>query len=180
MFDGNTTAGWTATPFGGEGEVHVDDGRLILENGEPLTGVTWTRDFPRDEYEVRLEAVRLLGTDFFCGLTFPVGDSHCSLILGGWGGSLVGLSNVDGRDASENVTRTYMAFTEGVTYRIRLRVTAESIQAWVDDEPIVDQPRDGHTFGLRPEVILSRPFGIASFATATALRGIEMRTLDGS
>lgn len=179
LFDGDTLAGWTETNFGGQAEVHVEDGQLILENGEPLTGISWNGDFPRLDYEVRLDATRLLGTDFFCGLTFPVGDSYCSLILGGWGGSLVGLSNVDGHDASENVTRSYMSFSEGQTYRIRLRVTTAAIQAWVDGEPIVDQPREGHTFGIRPEVLLSRPFGIASFATATALSGIEMRPLDG-
>ena len=178
LFDGDTLAGWTETNFGGQAEVHVEDGQLILENGDPLTGISWDGEFPRLDYEVRLEATRLLGTDFFCGLTFPVGDSYCSLILGGWGGSLVGLSNVDGHDASENATRSYMSFSEGQTYRIHLRVTTAAIQAWVDGEPIVDQPREGHTFGIRPEVLLSRPFGIASFATATALNGIQMRPLD--
>lgn len=179
LFDGRSLSGWSETNFGGEGEVHVEDSSLILEIGGPLTGVTWTGDFPKIDYEVRLDAVRLLGSDFFCGLTFPVGDSHCSLILGGWGGSLVGLSNVDGYDASENQTRSYRTFEENRTYRVLLRVTSERIEAWVDGEPIVDQPVPGHTFSIRPEVYLSRPFGIASFTTAASISNLELRQLDG-
>ncbi len=178
MFDGESLVGWTETNFGAQGEVHVEDGELILEIGEPLTGVTWTGEFPSLDYEVELDATRLLGTDFFCGLTFPVGDSHCSLILGGWGGSLIGLSNVDGKDASENETRRYMGFEQDQSYHIRLRVTAQRIEAWVDGQQIVSQPSAGHTFSIRPEVQLSRPFGIASFLTATAVRNAKMRRLD--
>ncbi len=179
LFDGESLAGWTETNFGAQGEVHVESGELIFEIGEPLTGVTWTGEFPSLDYEVELDATRLLGTDFFCGLTFPVGDSHCSLILGGWGGSLIGLSNVDGKDASENETRQYMGFEQNQSYHIRLRVTAHRIEAWVDGQQIVNQPSAGHIFSIRPEVVLSRPFGIASFRTATAVRNARMRRLDG-
>ncbi len=178
LFNGETLEGWTEVNFGAQGEIYIEDRRIILEMGEPLTGVTWTGEFPKLDYEVRLDAARLLGTDFFCGLTFPVGDGHCSLILGGWGGSLVGLSNVDRRDASENETRSYRGFATGQTYRIRLRVTTERIDAWVDGESIVSQLTAGHTFSIRPEVGLSRPFGIASFRTAAALSNLEMRRLD--
>ena len=59
-----------------------------------------TADFPREDYEVSLEARRLEGTDFFCGLTFPVGKEPCTLIIGGWGGTTVGLSNVDDYSAA--------------------------------------------------------------------------------
>ncbi len=178
LFDGESLAGWAETNFGAQGEVHVESGELIFEIGEPLPGVTWTGECPSLDYEVELDVTRLLGTDFFCGLTFPVGDSHCSLILGGWGGSLIGLSNVDGKDASENETRRYMGFEQDQSYHIRLRVSAERIEAWVDGQQIVSQPSAGHTFSIRPEVELSRPFGIASYLTATAVRNVEMRRLD--
>ncbi len=178
LFNGETLEGWSEVNFGGQGEVYIEDGRIILEMGEPLTGVTWTGEFPKLDYEVRLDAARLAGTDFFCGLTFPVGDGHCSLILGGWGGSLVGLSTVDRRDASENQTRSYRGFADDQTYRVHLRVTVERIEAWVDGELIVNQPTAGHTFGIRPEVGRSRPFGIASFRTAAALSNLGMRRLD--
>ena len=50
-----------------------------------LSGITTTlKDLPTTNYEVEFEAQRVMGTDFFVGYTFPVGDSACSLILGGW------------------------------------------------------------------------------------------------
>ena len=48
-----------------------------------MTGVTWTRDFPKSNYEIRLEAMRVEGSDFFCGLTFPYQKAHATLVLGG-------------------------------------------------------------------------------------------------
>ena len=45
------------------------------------------------------------GGDFFATLTFPVDDSFCTFVTGGWGGDIVGLSSIDGWDASDNETR---------------------------------------------------------------------------
>ena len=56
-----------------------------------MTGVTWTGSFPRSDYEIRFEAARLAGNDFFATVTFPVQNSFCSLVTGGWGGDIVGL-----------------------------------------------------------------------------------------
>ena len=176
LFDGESD-GWEATDFGGQGDVHVEDGALVLEMGQPLTGVTWPWPLPTSDYEIALEATRVDGTDFFCGLTFPVGDAHCSLILGGWGGSVAGLSCIDGLDASENDTTRYFAFVDGKPYAIRVRVTGEHIRAWLDDELIVDQPIAGRQIWLRPEVHLSRPLGIASYSTTAAVRAVRIRRL---
>src|SRR5215208_958861 len=41
LFDGRTLDDWQITNFGGEGEVYVEDGQLILSSGSPLTGVTY-------------------------------------------------------------------------------------------------------------------------------------------
>ena len=84
LFDGKTLKGWEATKFGGEGDVTVKDGQLILDFGADLTGVHTKRKLPKINYEVELEAMRVDGSDFFCGFTFPVNDSFCSLIVGGW------------------------------------------------------------------------------------------------
>ena len=54
-----------------EREVRVADGKLILGTGV-MTGVTWTNEIPRMNFEVELEAMRVDGSDFFCALTFPV------------------------------------------------------------------------------------------------------------
>src|SRR3990172_1197694 len=73
LFDGETLIGWTKTDFAGSGDVEVKDGKILLGMGY-MTGITWTNKFPKMNYEVSLEAMRVEGSDFFCGLTFPVGD----------------------------------------------------------------------------------------------------------
>ena len=41
LFDGPSLGGWEETPFGGEGLVRIVNGTIVLEFGEPLTGITW-------------------------------------------------------------------------------------------------------------------------------------------
>jgi hypothetical protein len=178
LFDGKTLNGWKPTSFGGEGAVSVRDGRILLEAGDPLTGVTWTGgEILRMNYEIALEAMRVQGSDFFCALTFPVADWFCSLILGGWGGSVVGLSSLDGMDASENETSTAMNFEYDRWYRVRLQVTPSAIVAWVDDKKIVDANIKDRRISTRIEVSLSEPLGVASYMTQAAIRDIKVRMI---
>jgi hypothetical protein len=177
LFDGKSLQGWRETPFSGRGKVRVEDGTILLGAGA-LTGITWAGSFPRSNYEVRLEAARMDGTDFFAGITFPVKEAYCSWINGGWGGLVVGLSSLDGRDASENETMIQRNFTKGRWYALRLRVTDDRIQAWIDNEQIIDVALEGREISLRPgQIDLSAPFGIASYSTVGALRKIEYRVL---
>lgn len=177
MFDGKSLQGWRETPFSGRGKVRVEDGTIILGSGT-LTGITWAGPFPRSNYEIRLEAARLDGSDFFAGITFPVKEAHCSWIIGGWGGRVVGLSSLDGRDASENETTIERNFTRGRWYALRLRVTDSRILGWIDDEQIIDLALSGREISLRPgQIDLSAPFGIAAYSTIGALRSIEYRVL---
>lgn len=178
LFDGDHLGHWKSSNFGGEGRVRVEDRRIVLDFGESLTGIAYTQPFPQQGYEIRLEAMRVDGIDFFCGLTFPVGESHCSLIVGGWAGALVGLSCIDGRDASENETTQYEKLDAGKWYRLRVRVTAERIRCWIDQRMVIDQDIRGRRISTRPEVDLSKPLGIAAWQTKAALRGIEYRPLE--
>jgi Domain of Unknown Function (DUF1080) len=177
LFDGKSLAGWKKTAFGGEAEVEVKDGRIVMAAGSPMTGITWTREFPKIDYEISLEAMRVDGSDFFCGLTFPVGESPCSFIVGGWGGGVVGLSSIDGSDASENETTRYQEFESGRWYAIRVRVAKDKIEAWIDKTRMVDLDTKDRRISIRVEVELSRPLGICCFATTAALRDIKVRTL---
>jgi hypothetical protein len=178
LFNGKTLGEWTATNFGGEGQVEIDAGRIVLGFGSDLTGITWKGPMPRVDYEVRLEARREEGGDFFCGLTFPVNASYCSLILGGWGGTVVGLSSIDGLDASENETSRLMNFDLNRWYAISLKVTRQRIEAWIDGSKIIDQELAGRKISIRPEVELSRPFGLASWRTRAAFRKVAVRRID--
>ena len=176
LFDGKTLAGWKVTDFAGHGEVGVENGELRLGNGS-MTGVTWTNELPKMNYEISLEAKRVEGSDFFCGLTFPVGKEPCSLIVGGWGGGVVGLSSLDGQDAANNETTRYMTFKTGQWYHVRLQVTPKAITAWVDNDKVVEVETEGKSISIRLEMEMSKPLGIATWSTAAALRNIKARPL---
>ena len=179
MFDGQTLKGWQETKFSGHGEVQVQNGIIILKMGDPFTGIGWTNDFPKMNYEIAFDALRLTGSDFFCGLTVPVGDSFCSLIVGGWGGSLVGISSLDGMDASENETTKYQTFLQNHWYRIRLRVTQDRLEGWIDQDKLIDVVTAGKRISLRPgEIEESKPLGISCWQTSAALRQIKYRAVD--
>ena len=47
LFDGKSLDGWKKTAFGGEGEVEVEDGQIMMRAGNPMTGITWTGEVPR-------------------------------------------------------------------------------------------------------------------------------------
>ena len=178
LFDGKTLTNWQSTKFIGEGAVKIENGQIVLEAGRNLTGITWTGpELPATSYEIALEAMRVEGHDFFAGVTFPVGDSFCSLILGGWGGTVVGLSSINGVDASENETSQSVEFEQGRWYNIRIRVTPAKIEAWLDERQIIRQDLEGNKISIRIEVDPSRPLGVASWRTKSALRNLRLRRL---
>lgn len=177
LFDGKTMDGWEITKFGTEGPVRITEGRLVINMGDGASGITWQKEFPKVNYEVQLEARKTVGNDFFCGMTFPVNDEYCSLIVGGWGGPVVGLSCIDGLDASENETHILKRFDKDVWYKIKLVVDDKSIRAWVDEEKLVDFTYTGRKLSTRPEVDLSKPFGICTWITTAELQNIWMREL---
>ena len=178
IFDGKTLTDWQSTKFIGEGGVKVENGQIILEAGRALTGVTWIGPpLPTTNYEIALQAMRVEGSDFFAGVTFPVADSFCSLILGGWGGAVVGLSSINGMDASENETSQSINFDPRRWYSIRIRVTPAKIEAWLDERQIINHDLKGNKIGIRIEVEPSRPLGVASWRTKAALRDIRLRRL---
>jgi len=179
IFDGKTLTGWKPTNFGGEAEVSVKDGAILLPVGNDMTGITWKDAslIPKTGYILELEAQRVDGSDFFCGLTFPVGKDPCSLILGGWGGGVCGLSSINGFDASENETTVYREFKNKKWYRVKLQVCNDRIQVWLDKENIVDQPRKDRMFSIRLECELSRPLGFATWRTTGALRKLKLRKM---
>jgi hypothetical protein len=178
LFDGKTLANWQPTKFSGQGAVKVENGQIILEAGGALTGITWAGpELPTTNYEISLQAMRVEGRDFFAGVTFPVADSFCSLILGGWGGTVVGLSSINGVDASENDTSQSVDFQSGRWYSIRIRVTPAKIEAWLDERQIISQDLKDNKITTRIEVDLSQPLGVASWRTKSALRDIRLRRL---
>jgi hypothetical protein len=178
LFDGKTLGNWQASKFGGDGSVKVENGEIVLETGKPFTGVTWAGpELPKTNYELALQARRVEGRDFFAGVTFPVGDAYCSLILGGWGGTVIGLSSINSEDASQNQTSQSMEFELGRWYNARIRVTDAAIEVWLDDRQIIKQELKGNKVSIRMEMDPSVPLGVASWRTKAALRDLRLRRL---
>lgn len=164
----------------GAAELGWDDDKRVMKIGvgTDLNGVRWTGPMPVVPYVVELEARRMSGNDFFCGLTFPVrnGKDCVSLIVGGWGGNLVGISSIDGMDASENSTGSQHEFEDQRWYRIRVQVEQERLQAWIDDKQVVDAHTEEQKLSLRPGPIEDcAPFGLATWMTSAELRGVRWR-----
>lgn len=148
---------------------------LTLHQGL-LTGVNCTNPVPKVDYEVEVEARRVSGNDFFCGLTFPVKDSFATLIVGGWGGSVVGISSLDDNDAAHNETTLHKRFDAGKWYRIRLQVAADTLSVWIDDARVIQASLRGRKVSLRPgDIEISKPFGIAAYSTTSEIRSIRLR-----
>ncbi|MFZ5833521.1 MAG: 3-keto-disaccharide hydrolase [Planctomycetota bacterium] len=177
LFDGKTMKGWKVADFGGNAAVEVRDGKIVMDQGSDMSGIVYDGKPPRTNYELRLEGMRVDGSDFFATTTFPVGDKCCSFVVGGWGGTVVGLSCVDGFDASENPTTEFEAFKNDRWYKIRIRVSDSHIEAWIDDTKYVDLPRKDHNFDIRLECDPCVPLGVATWCTSGAVRNIRLREL---
>jgi hypothetical protein len=183
LFDGETLGAWTPIDWGGQGPCEVTGGELRIGIGESVSGVRYRGDLAeilpptRENYELRLEARRVSGYDFFCGLTFPVGlEGHLSLICGGWSGGVLGLSCLDGWDASENDTTRSHWFDTGRWYAVMVRVTTDRIECFIDGECLIYVDRNRYEeFSVRPEMLEYEPLGLSTFQTEGAFRKIEIR-----
>jgi len=186
LFDGKSLAGWKITDFAGGGEPRIEQSFrgggpvILIPAGASLSGITLTNPPPSGAYEVELEALKIEGGDFFCGLTFPVGRAHATLVLGGWGGATVGISSIDGLDASENETTQFLTFPKDKWFHVWLRVTEDRIQVRLDREAklLIDQDIKDKKISMRfGEIESSIPFGIATYQTDSAVRTVKWRPL---
>jgi hypothetical protein len=181
LFDGKSLDGWKKTNYANPGEVVVEEGAIVLKLGKPMTGITSTRrDLPRTDYELSYEAKRTSGRDFFAAATMPVGQTYITFVNGGWGGSVTGLSSLDGADASENETARFVKYEDKTWYKFRVRVTGEAVRCWVNDKEIVAVNIKERQVSTRIESRASQPLGFATWESASALRAITIRPLDAA
>jgi len=177
LFDGVSLDNWQVIDFKGHGDISIADSCIIIGKGDLISGIRWTGEFPKTNYEINLDAKRVSGSDFFCGLTFPVKESFLTLVLGGWNGSVAGLSCINGYDAANNETGNQYRFGSGWWYAVRLRVTDTKIEAWIEDEKIIDFTIGNSVLSLRSEVESSVPFGFTTYKTTGALRNIRLHMI---
>ena len=98
-------------------------------------------------------------------------------MVGGWGGWVVGLSSIDGADASENETNKSKEFKKDHWYKIRIRVIRSGSRPGSTSEKVVDLDTTDRSISIRLECRACRPFGVATYDTAGAVRDIRVRTL---
>ena len=171
LFDGKSLEGHAAQ-FKGHGPVRVESGNIVLGAGNQMTGLTWNGAFPKTNYEIRFEAARLQGNDFFASLTFPVGESFCTWVTGGWGGDVVryfqhrrlGCCRQRNPDLFHLRDRTLVPLETAGIRRPGL--------AWIDDKQVIKVAIAGRKIGLRfgDMRACSAPLGFASYLTAGGIR----------
>lgn len=179
LFDGKSLDDWQSVDIGGSGEVELEDGALVIKQGDSVSGAIYKKadKLPLTNYEITLEARRTQGVDFFCGLTFPVGSvkTCATLVIGGWGGSVTGISSIDGLDAAENSTGTYQRYKDNEWYKIKLRVTPKNLSAWVNDKQVIDADIEGKKISVRPGPIESYlPLSLTTFATTSEIKNVVL------
>ena len=184
LFDGRTLEGWKPVEefrVGGKpqrgGKVHVQSGQIILEYTGLHTAIALAHEFPSDEYELAVDAMRVAGESDFCTIILPVGAQDCCLTIGGWVNTVVGIGFVDGLPAVGNETGRRIGFENGQWYRVRVRVTQPRIEAWVGGEKLIDLPRAGRRIAVWRDRQPCDPVQIFAHRSRAALRNIRLRRL---
>jgi hypothetical protein len=181
LFDGKSLDGWKKVDSFKAGAVKVEDGSIVIEAGGPMSSVVSTRtDLPTTDYELSFEAKRTAGQDFFAAATFPVGKSFITLINGGWGGGVTGLSSINGSDASENETRRFVKYQDNTWYRFRVQVTDDVIRCWIDDKETFVVNYKGQQVKTRIETRACQPLGFATYRSTGAVKAVQVRKLNAA
>ena len=145
-----------------------------MDTTDGRCSIVATRPPPRTNYELLIEAKRISGTDF-CSTTFPVGDMEGTLIVGGYGGEVVGVGNLDGRGPDSNETTHRKHFESDTWYNVRLRVTADAIRVSIENEEIINLPVAGRK--ITPSVQNLAPLGVFTWGGKAVIRSIRLRQL---
>lgn len=184
LFSQNLVGHWKEAAIERSGGLTREADGFSLKAGSPMTGIvfpSWADDgLPLMDYAIQYEAMRVTGSDFFGSVTFPVGEAtRCiTFVLGGWGGSQVGISCIDGYDASENSTGSSQRFENGRWYRVRIELRKKSLRVRLDDRAIIETNLHGRSLSLRAgDIANCVPFGFASYGTEGRVRNVVVERL---
>lgn len=175
---------WTSAEIEDGGTIGFTPSEMTLGTGKPMTCARFSGwgplQLPLTDYAVEFEALRVDGQDFFGAITFPVRslDTCATLVNGGWGGGLVGISSIDEQNANENSTRGEHRFINGQWYKFRLEVRSDELKAWLDGRLVINTSIKGRTISLRPgDIEKCAPFGVATYMTEGKVRNLSVQKL---
>ncbi|MDD4017555.1 MAG: DUF1080 domain-containing protein [Kiritimatiellae bacterium] len=179
LFNGKDLTGWRVADMFGSGTVTVlADGSVECGPGNPMTGIAYTNEPPRMNYELSLQAVRVKGSDFFAALTIPIEKNYCTVIIGGWGGGLCGISSIDYMDAAENPWSEGLNLENERWYTLRVRVTPGVLQVFLDENLYTARVEfeDASRFSLRSgsDIDKTTPLGLATYRTLARWRNFTL------
>jgi len=179
LFNGKDLSGWKIADMTDRGNVKAySNGVVECGIGNPMTGIAYTNAPPAMNYELSLEAMRVEGSDFFAALTIPIGKSFCTVIIGGWGGGLCGISSFDYADASENQWCENISFENNRWYTLRVRVTPGVLQIFLNRDLYTARIEydDSSRFSLRPgsDIDKTKPLGLATYQTRAHWRNFTL------
>jgi hypothetical protein len=125
------------------------------------------------------------GSDFFSALTFPTlkknlkgEEVNVSLVTGGWGGWVVGISSVGHQFASENETTRSYEFETGRWYRFTVQVTPQVIRCLIGGKEQLKLDTRDKTLSMHPsEIQKCEPLGFSTYQTTGAIRNVQIRAL---
>lgn len=156
----------------GMGRWRVEGNELVQESIEPGVRVTFG-DTNWSDYEISLEAQKIGGNEGFLVL-FRVKSErdYYWLNIGGWGNTATAVER-----SIANRRRTISSFRpirveQGRWYKIRIRCEGRRIQAWLDDELILDFNDDENAH-------LNGKVGVGTWMTKARFRNIKVTALDG-
>ena len=180
MMNPNDLSGWEPVRYAGEAQPIIKNGVLTLPTSiySSMTGINIVNEhlFPVVDYAIYYEARRIEGEDIFGGLSFPYKNSYATLVIGGWGGRICGLSCIDGKCALDNETTKFIDFENDVWYSVCLRVTKDSIHAVLDDITIVQLATAGRNIHLRGGT-LAPSLTFFTFMSSGQFRNMRMKRL---
>ncbi|MDD2599041.1 MAG: DUF1080 domain-containing protein [Kiritimatiellae bacterium] len=178
LFNGKDLSGWKRAEIVDNGEIKVLPGGIVECNaGRPISGIAYTNEFPTMNYELSLEAMRVEGDDFFIALTIPVENSFCTVIIGGWGGGLCGLSSFDGGDAANNQWAQGLTLKNNRWYKLVVRVTTCVLQISLDQDLYTARIEfdDSRRLSLRfGDMEKTTPLGLATYETKAHWRNFTI------
>ena len=177
LFNGKDLDGWKTGIFDDGGTVTVSNGVVQCGIGSPLNGIAYAKTPPTMNYELSIDAMRTEGSDFFIALTIPVETNFCTVVIGGWGGGLCGISSVDYLDASENQWSENLNFQNNRWYNLRVRVTPGVLQVFLDKDLYKARVEYGESgrLSLRfGDIDRTKPLGLATYCTRALWRNFTL------